>query len=324
MQSHLLDRRAVVAGAAALLASTAARAQPAAPPKGPRVWLDMDQRALDDAYDQSKYAPNLEQVTHRYAVNSEIVRSRLGAPRRVAYGPTPIEMLDIYAAKQPNAPVVVLVHGGAWRGGLAKNYAFAAENFVHAGAHFVVLDFINVIESGGDLMPMIEQVRRGVAWVAKNAASFGGDPGRIYVAGHSSGAHLGGCLLVTDWRKEFDLPADVIKGAALCSGMYDLKAVRLSARSHYVKFTDQVEEALSTQRHLDRLAPPLTVLHGTLETPEFQRQTREFAAAVAAAGKPIKLIVADGYNHFEMMETLANPFGPFGRAARDVMGLAAG
>src|SRR5262249_14666604 len=142
---RLLNRRAVVAGAAALIASTAARAQPAASGGGPRVWLDMDQRALDDAYDQSKYAPNLEQVTHRYAVNSEIVRSRLGPPRRVAYGPTPVEMLDIYAAKQPNAPVMVLVHGGAWRAGLAKNYAFAAENFVHARAHFVVLDFINVI-----------------------------------------------------------------------------------------------------------------------------------------------------------------------------------
>src|SRR5262249_55835977 len=150
------------------------------------------------------------------------------------------------------------------------------------------------------------------------------DPARIFVAGHSSGAHLGGCLLVTDWRAAFGLPADIIKGAALCSGMYDLKPVRLSARSNYVKFTDEVEQALSTQRHLDRLAPPPTRLHGTLETPEFQRQTRDFAAAVQAAGKPVKLIVADGYNHFEMMETLANPFGPSGRAARDVMGLAAG
>jgi arylformamidase len=319
-----LDRRHMLVGAAALMTGVgAAAAQQAAPPaKGPHVWLDMDQKELDDAYDQSKYAPNIALVLRRYASSSELTRARLGAPQRIAYGPTPIEALDLFRARAANAPVMVFVHGGAWRGGLAKDYAFPAENFVHAGAHYIVLDFINVLEAGGSLMPMIEQVRRAIAWVAKNAASFGGDPGRIYLAGHSSGAHLGGCALITEWQKDFGLPDDVIKGAVLCSGMYDLKPVRLSARSNYVKFTDAVEDALSTQRHLDRLQTPVTVLHGTQETPEFQRQTRDFAAAVKAAGKPIEFIVADGYNHFEMMETLASPFGPFGRAALDRMKLA--
>jgi len=184
-----------------------------------------------------------------------------------------------------------------------------------------VLDFINVIESGGDLMPMIEQVRRGVAWAARNAASFGGDSDRIYVTGHSSGAHLGGCVLITDWEKDFGLPRDTVKGATLCSGMYDLKPARLSKRSDYVKFTDATEDALSTQRHLDRINCPVTVLHGTRETPEFQRQTREFAAALNAVGKPVRLVVAENYNHYEIGETLNNPYGPFGRAALEMMRL---
>ena len=165
-------------------------------------------------------------------------------------------------------------------------------------------------------------MRRGVAWVAQNAASFGGDPRRIYVIGHSSGAHLGGCVLITDWEKDFDLPADVIKGATLCSGIYDLKPARLSARSDYVKFTDAMEDALSPQRHLDRIGCPVTLLHGTLETPEFQRQTRDFAAALKAAGKPVQLIVAADYNHFEIGETLNNPYGPFGRAALEMIEVA--
>jgi arylformamidase len=61
--------------------------------------------------------------------------------------------------------------------------------------------------------------------------------------------------------------------------------------------------------------------YGTYETPEFQRQTRDFAAAVRAAGKPVELIVGEGYNHFEMLETLANPFGLLGRAVLAQMGL---
>jgi arylformamidase len=97
--------------------------------------------------------------------------------------------------------------------------------------------------------------------------------------------------------------------------------VRLSARSRYVQFTDEMEEALSPQRHLDRLAAPLIVSHGTLETPEFQRQARDFASAVRAAGRPVTFLVGEGYNHFEIIETLANPFGLLGRAVLDQMGL---
>src|SRR6266571_2643358 len=99
-------------------------------------------------------------------------------------------------------------------------------------------------------------------------------------------------------------------------------AQRLSARSSYVKFTDEMEHALSTQRHIGRLNCPVIVAHGTLETPEFQRQTRDFAAAVKAAGKPMQLVVAQGYNHFEIYETLASPYGFLGRAAIEQMKLA--
>jgi arylformamidase len=103
--------------------------------------------------------------------------------------------------------------------------------------------------------------------------------------------------------------------------MYDLKPVRLSKRSAYVKFTDIVEHELSPIRHLDRLATPLIVSYGTCETPEFQRQTRDFAAAIKAVGKPVELLVGEAYNHFEMLETLANPYGLLGRAVLAQMGL---
>ena len=322
------NRRTVLAAASVVAATggVALAQAPAASPKprekGPRVWLDLDQQELDDAYDQSKYAANLAQIVKRYATNSEQVRARLGPPERLAYGPTPIEGLDLYPTQKPNAPVHVFIHGGAWRTGLAKDAAYQAETFVNAGAHYVAVDFNNVVETKGDLMPMADQVRRAVAWVCKNAASFGGDQNRIYLSGHSSGGHLAGVVLTTDWQKDFALPKDVIKGGLCCSGMFDLKPVRLSARSSYVKFTDDVEQALSSQRRLHHLNCPVILAYGTLETPEFQRQSRDFAAAVKAAGKPVTLLVGEGYNHFEMPELLANPHGLLGRAALEQMKLA--
>ena len=203
-----------------------------------------------------------------------------------------------------------------------KDNCAAAELFVNAGAHFVVLDFNNVIETNG-LMPLAQQVRSGIAWVYKNAASFGGDPNRIYVSGHSSGGHLAGVTLITDWQKDFGVPDNVLKGALLSSGMYDLKPVRLSARSNYVKFTDEMEHKLSTQRHLTKINCPVICTYGTLETPEFQRQSRDFAAAMKAAGKSIELLIGPEYNHFEIMDTLASPYGLCGRAALAQMKLTA-
>ena len=101
------------ATAAAAVGGNAAPAQQRA--KGPRVWLDMDQQELDDAYDQIVYVPNRDQVGKRRVFNSERSRAVIGAPERVAYGPTEIEQLDIYRSNRPNAPVNVFVHGGAWR-----------------------------------------------------------------------------------------------------------------------------------------------------------------------------------------------------------------
>ena len=277
--------------------------------------MDLDQVELDAAYDQSVYAPLIRQILKRYASSSNETRIRLGEPKRFSYGPTAIEALDLYPAKAPNAPVFVFVHGGAWRSGVAKDYAYPAELFVNAGVNYIVLDFIDVGTANGDIGVMADQVRRGIAWAYQNAASYGGDARRFYVGGHSSGGHLCGVALTTDWQKDFGLPADMIKGGLCMSGIYDLKPVRLSKRSSYVKFTDAMEELMSSQRQIERLRAPIIVTYGTNETPEFQRQSRDFAAAVKAAGKPVELVEAQNYDHFEMCETLGNPYGPNGRAA---------
>ena len=72
----------------------------------------MDQQALDDAYDQTVYAPNRDQVAKRRIANSEKARTIIGGPERMAYGATEIEKLDIYRTRQANAPVNIFIHGG--------------------------------------------------------------------------------------------------------------------------------------------------------------------------------------------------------------------
>src|SRR5262249_61949091 len=110
--------------------------------------------------------PNRDQLTTRRIVNSAAARRRIGEPLRFAYGPTPVEGLDVFrpiaasgAAKGAIAPVAIFVHGGAWRVGSASDYSFVAEPLVGAGGAFVVLDFATVDDSGGRPVPIVEQGR---------------------------------------------------------------------------------------------------------------------------------------------------------------------
>ena len=290
--------------------------------KGPLVFLDYDQIELDSAYDQAVYQPNILQLNKRWWSNSARTRARIGEPERRAYGDSGIEQLDLFRTAKSNAPIFVFIHGGAWIRGDAKSYSAPAEMFVGASAHYIVPDFTSVADAGGSLFPMAEQTRRAIAWVWRNAASFGGDPNRLYIGGQSSGAHLAAVALTTDWPREFDVPADIVKGGLCTSGMYELAPVRLSARANYVKFTDAMVEALSPIRHLDRLGAPVIVSYGTYETPEFIRQAKEFAAAVRDAGKLRELVVAENYSHLDLPETLCNPYGLLGDAVLKMMGLA--
>jgi arylformamidase len=288
--------------------------------KGSLVFLDYDQAELDAAYDQNVYAPNREQIHRRNMANSTAALERIGKPERCSYGPTPVEYLDVFRTRAANAPIFVFIHGGAWRSTTVERYYFAAEPFLQAGANVVIVQFTGVEEAGGSLAVLAHQVRSAVAWVYKNAASIGGDRERITVAGHSSGAHLTGVVLVTDWAA-YGVPDDVVKNGLCCSGMYELAPVRLSKRSSYVAFDDATVEALSTQRHLAKISASVVVAYGDCETPEFQRQGREFAEALRAAGKPVRAILGEGYNHFELIETLGNPYGLIGHAALTLMGL---
>lgn len=282
---------------------------------GAKIFLDYDQAALDRQYQPRLWAANAAEVIDRYGSESEAVRACLGSPLSFSYGPSAAETLDVYRTEKPRAPVHAFVHGGAWRLLSKRESAFAAACFVAAGAHFVALDFALLPAVG--LPEMVRQVRSALAWLHRNAERFGGDGERLHLSGHSSGGHLAACALVTDWRREFDLPTTTIKSGLCVSGIYDLRPVRLSSRQDYVKLDDAMEDALSPIRHLDRVACPTAVVYGGDENDEFKRQSRALAARLGVA--PVE---GAGLNHFEILETMAQRDGLLGRIALAQMGLA--
>lgn len=278
------------------------------------VWRDLTQDQLDWAYDQTQHATNMAEVLAECAGLSAQARALLQARgidvQRLAYGPTDVQELDWYASLTPNAPLVFFIHGGAWRRGQAKDYAMAAAWLHQLGVHLVVPDFSAVTDVQGNLMTMLNQLKRALTFTAKMAPKLGANSQRIYVVGHSSGAHLAACL------GAYDTPLHALM---CCSGMYELEPVSLSARSQYVRFDSNTLQDLSPQRHLQHFNMPIALLCGEQESPEFKRQALEFAQSLSDRHGSLQLFWGQGLNHFEMLKSFASLDGLMSKALIELM-----
>ena len=169
------------------------------------------QEELDAEYNLTAIFPEAAASYEAFCEReSERVRSELDHRLNVPFGPTLAEHVDLYPAGE-TAPVLIYVHGGFWYLRTSTEFGFVARGPVSRGIATVVVNY--------DLCPrvtideIVRQTRAAVAWVYENAQSFGGDAGRIHVAGHSAGGHLVAMLLATDWEGEYGLPGDIIKSA---------------------------------------------------------------------------------------------------------------
>ncbi len=291
-----------------------------------KVYRDYDQAELDRQYNQATLIPDGSPNRDFKTAKSKRVRGLLECRLDVPYGPGADEMLDIFpvpkAATNGNAtPVIVYIHGGAWKSGNKRDVSYPAEAFVARGVAYIAINFSLVPEVS--LGEQVRQCRAAVAWAFTNAESFGADPERLYVAGHSSGGHVAGMMAVTDWQAEAGLPGNTLKGVVAASGMFDLEPVQLSWRNSYLNIDKTEALRLSSIRHIPSAGKgvPLILAHGGQELDEFQRQSRDMAAAWAAAGHAGELIVLPGHNHFALNAAFNEPEGPILKAAFAMMGV---
>jgi arylformamidase len=309
-----MKRRSFLSACVALSSVLVAKRVAASSP----VFLDYDQEQLNAAYDQSLWAPQMAELEANFGTASAAVR-RTMPPVTRQYGPAGSDLIDIFApAKADRVPVLVFIHGGAWTENSKEDASYPAPTFVGRGAAYLAPDFGSLKTMR--LPQMVDNCRRAVEWTIRNATSFGGDPGRVFLAGHSSGAHLAACVLTTDWAGR-GLPADAIKGGFLMSGMYDVYPVMLSSRSSYLHLTPAEVIEFSPIRHLDWITCPIAVLSADEDSPEFKRQSDVFADALKGMGRLASRTVVFDANHFQELERLAHADSSVSRAAFALMGV---
>lgn len=269
------------------------------------VFLDYDQARLDLNYNQGAWAANADEIIAWYREASLAAHRNLTC-RPLAYGEGSAERIDLFPAASKRAPLVIYVHGGAWRMLDRMDSAFAAEAFVAAGMNFAVLGFASI--PAVRLPEMVMQVQRGIGWLAQHASELGYNPERLFVIGHSSGAHLVAAALTAETPHR--IAPGRVAGALCASGAYDLEGPMLSARGRYLGLTAAEIAAFSPIRHVEALTCPVLVAYGEAETDEYRRHATTFHASLEKAGKATQLLRAEGQNHFEVSRMLAAQDSP--------------
>jgi arylformamidase len=289
-----------------------------------KVFRDYDQAALDREYDNRAKVPDFADYLARYPRESEKARAELPCRLDVRWGPGPAATLDVFlprpAAGGRPAPVNVFVHGGYWRALDKADFSFVARGLVPAGCAVLVVNYPLIPTV--DMDALVRHCRDAVAWIHRNAGTFGGDPARLFVSGHSAGGHLTAMLLATDWAAVAGLPPDTVKGGAGFSGLYDLEPIRLC----YLNETLGLTQDQARRNSPVALPPPragsLLLAVGDREGPEYLRQTRDLAAAWRRAGRPCDVLEMKDQDHFRIVTQLEDPQSELSRAILRQMGVA--
>jgi acetyl esterase/lipase len=268
-----------------------------------------------------RYPPQepLSEAGQQYA--AECLRRGTGiAFEEAAYGGDPYQRVSVFRAPRSDGRVLVFWHGGGWTSGYREWMHFNAPPFTTAGVTFVAAGYRlapqHVFPTG------YEDCMRALAWVHAHIAEYGGDPGKVFVGGHSAGAHYAALLAVRrDWQARVDLPADVIRGALPVSGTYWFGVD--SGLAMRPRFLGQnrlaTDDEASPIRRLQPPLPPCLLFHGEQDFPHLSRQAEAFETAVRAAGGEVARIVLPGRNHFSAHYACAEPDGPMVPAALDFM-----
>ncbi|RMM64166.1 Esterase/lipase/thioesterase protein [Pseudomonas savastanoi pv. glycinea] len=224
----------------------------------------------------------------------------------VAYGQDPRNTLDVYTpqTKPANAPVVVFFYGGSWNTGSKANYAFVGEALAARGMVVVIADY--------RLYPQVrypsflEDSAKALAWAHKHAKTYGGDPDRLYVMGHSAGAYNAAMLALDPrWLAREGLSPSILSGWIGLAGPYDFLPIENADVKPVFFFPDSPPDSQPIN-HVSSSAPPaLLMASNTDSLVNPKRNTGGLARALREAGVPVRDLYFSRTNHGTLVGAFA-------------------
>jgi acetyl esterase/lipase len=225
----------------------------------------------------------------------------------IAYGPDPRQRLDVYvpqsAALEPR-PVVVFWHGGRWRFGDKTDYRFVGAALAESGYVAVVANYRHYPQVK---MPgFLSDAAQAALWAAAHSKEYGGDPERLYLMGHSAGAHL--AALVTLDPRYFAAAgqnAPHIAGVIGLSGPYDFLPL-LEPDVQDMFGPSPIYPESQPINFVRGDAPPMLLVHGLKDDTVRPKNSRNLAAALHAAGASVSLKLYPKAAHSDTVAALTS------------------
>jgi arylformamidase len=274
---------------------------------------DFTPEFVERGYNNRAAVPDHPLWLARFAVSSAMARAALAPRLDLRYGPGAKETLDLFVPSGRARGTFAFLHGGYWRALDKSDFSFVAAPFVAQGIAVAVVNY--------DLCPdvtiatIVEECRRAVAWIVREGAAQGADPGRVVVGGHSAGGHLAATMLATDWTPH-GITRDPLAGAVSISGVHDLvPLVKFSFNADF-RLDDAEAARLSPLRMTPRSGRPLLLAVGADETSEFIRQTRILWDAWPGNRPPGARapLIVPARHHFSVIVDYADPASELTRA----------
>ncbi|MCC7275714.1 MAG: alpha/beta hydrolase [Alphaproteobacteria bacterium] len=271
----------------------------------PPLWQDLSAEEHELQYNPQRAVPDFKDYQAAREPANARARAALAVRRDMAYGPAPLHKVDVYPVPgAAAAPVHVFLHGGYWRAQDKQNFAFVAEHLVAAGIVAVIANY--ELCPAATLDGVVASALEAVAWSGRNAAEHGGDPARITLSGHSAGAHLGAAALATDWTLR-GLPADLLKGAVLISGIYDPRPAQSTTVNADIRLTPELSRRHDYERVPLRARCPVRVLAGAAEPWHWIDQSFRYAHHLHRSGIEVGVTTCPGFHHFDIMNQYQDP-----------------
>jgi len=280
------------------------------------IYKQYDQASLDWQYNNRLQVLGFADHLEKWDQLSRQTEKEFHVIKDIAYGKLPRELLDIYPSAQPHSKTLIFIHGGYWHRLDKSDFHFIAGAFSSYGITTVLITYPMAPMVSMD--QIVSSCSTAIHWAHKNISKYNGDPGQIYIAGHSAGGHLVAMMMT---QKQFgeNAPAAIVKGACAVSGLYNLIPIQLC----YVNDVLRMDEEMALRNSPARLQPmaeyPLILAAGTDESDEFKDQTRELYTYWKDKDLPIELIELPGLNHYSTTEAIADTSSPLHLAIRKMM-----
>jgi acetyl esterase/lipase len=237
----------------------------------------------------------------------------------IAYGPLPRQKLDIYvpdAAAARSFPVVVFFYGGGWETGKRPDYRFVGAALASRGVMVVVADYRVYPEV---VFPaFVEDAALAVRWTQDHAAQSGGDPKRLFLMGHSAGAHIAAMLALNrQYLRSSGADPAAVAGLIGLSGPYDFLPLKNQTRKKI--FGDPAPRNTQPIDFVTAHAPPALLISGSDDTTVDPGNSRRLAAALESVGRPVEYRVYPGIGHGRVVAGFSPPLSRGVPVTEDVM-----